>query len=264
MSGPAELSVKQLPISKLPSDRNEPIINAVPPDLLHLRTRIAEKLFRGLIAAAGGHEKNKFAPRFQELVRSAGVPFKIAETLVHGKPQIGFTPFTGRRWKQVLPKLPGLIRHSDDVFDHSHKELLATLLEQFDGCLSLASGCTHEDAASLASKTHEWMNTFLKLGAMGLTHFQPKDVTPYCHWLNVHVPFAVSLFGGLSKLSGELLERQNDHIKQTFLRRTHHRDPKQTLQVEKRRELQLMMKEIDDAKKPRRVKKDGCLHPWYF
>ena len=162
-----------------------------------------------------------------------------------------------------MPKLPRLIRQSVDVFNNSHKEPLAAVLEKFEECLSLAAECTHEDAAALAFKTHEWINYFLKLGAMGLQHFQPKDVTPYCHWLDVHVPFAVSLYGGLSKLSGELLERQNDHIKKTFMRRTHHRDPKQTLRVEKRRELQLMMKEIDNLQKPRRTKKDGCLHPWY-
>ena len=130
------------------------------------------------------------------------------------------------------------------------------MLQQNNTSLSFASECPHEDAAALASKTHDWMNTFLKLGAMGLLHFQAKDVTPYCHWLNVHVPFAVSLYGGLSKLSGELLERQNDQIKKTFLRHTHHRDTNQTLLVEKRWEVQAMMKEIEDTSN-----KEGRMSP---
>ena len=60
-SGKAELSVKQLPISKLPSDRNELIINAVPPDFIYARES-RKNIFEGLIAAAASHEKNKFAP----------------------------------------------------------------------------------------------------------------------------------------------------------------------------------------------------------
>ena len=263
LSGPATLAVKALPISKLPVDRNEPIIEAVPPDILHARTRIAEKHLRGLIIAAGKHEKNKFAPRLQALIRSGGVPFRITENLVHGKAQIGFTSLTGRHWKMLLPKLPKLIQNSEDVFDEAHRELLATVMEELVECLDLASKCQREDAATLAAKTNKWLTSFLKLGDLGLQHFQRKDVTPYCHWLSVHIPFAVSIYGGLSKLSGELVENQNDQIKRTFLRRTSHTDVSQTLQMEKRRELQTMLKQLDELLKPPRAKKDGCLHPWY-
>ena len=113
------------------------------------------------------------------------------------------------------------------------------------------------------NKTKEWINSFLRQGEMGLEHFKRKDVTPYVHWLNVHVPFALSLFGGLDKLSGEWVENQNDQIKRTFLARTHHKNPKQTLLIEKRREKQLMMKQIEDLGKPQRTRKEGPQHPWY-
>ena len=257
------LSVKQLPISKLPVDRNEPIIEAVPPDILHARTRIAEKHLRGLIVAAGIHQKNKLAPRLQALVRSAGVPFRITENLVHGKAQIGFNSLTGRHWKKLLPQLPELIWRSEDVFDGAHIEPLATVMRELAESLDFASKCLREDAARLAAITNKWLNSFLKLGEMGLQHFGRKDVTPYCHWLSVHIPFAVSIYGGLSKLSGELVENQNDQIKRTFLRRTCHKKVDQTLQMELRRELQRMLKDLDELREPSRAKKAGCLHPWH-
>ena len=68
---------------------------------------------------------------------------------------------------------------------------------------------------------------------------------------------------GLSKLSGELVENQNDQIKRTFLRRTSHTVVSQTLQMELRRQLQTMLKQLDELQKPLCAKKDGCLHPWY-
>lgn len=97
-----------------------------------------------------------------------------------------------------------------------------------------------------------------------LKGFYPKDITPYLHWFHVHLPYSVKQFGGLDKLSGELLEAQNDQIKKTHLRRTHHKDPKMTLRMEKRRELQEMAFEVDALQhaKPRK-RKLGNQHPYF-
>ena len=263
LRGKAEFSVKNHPVAKLPVNWNAPISHSVPVDILHLRSRIGEKKLKNLAAAAAVHEDNKFAPRFQELIRSAGIPFKISETLVHGKNQIVFSSLTGRRWRQLLPKLPQLIRDSHDVFNPDHKEPLAQIMEQFQECLRIAGTCQKEDADLLATKTDAWLKSFLQLGNKGLKGFASKDITPYCHWLHVHVPYTISLFGGLNKLSGELLEKQNDQIKLTHQRRTHCKDPKMTLQMEKRRELQQMIHEKEQMNKQPRVRRQGPLHPWY-
>ena len=192
----------------------------------------------------------------------SGVPFKIYESLVRGKVQIGFTSFNGRRWRQLLHCLPKLIRESDDVFPAHLKEPLARLMELFNKSLSLASTGQRSDAEALAAKTREWMQAFLQLGALGVKGFGEKGITPYCHILHVHVPFAVHLHGSLSKLSGEMLEKQNHELRQTFLRRTIHRDPEQTMQMEKRRELQLMIAEVESQEKPKRTRREGPQHPW--
>ena len=134
----------------------------------------------------------------------------------------------------------------------TNKEPLARVMELFNSCLSLASTGTQHDAEDLAAKTREWMKSFLELGAMGVKGFGEKGVTPYCHILHVHAPFAVRLYGSLSKLSGEMLEKQNDQLRLTFLRRTHHKDPRKTMQIEKRREIQLMIAECQSTEKPKR------------
>ena len=69
-------------------------------------------------------------------------------------------------------------------------------------------------------------------------------------------------FGPLNKLNGELLEGANDEVKKNHQRRSHCKDPKQTLQMEKRRELQVMNAEVDKlARAPRKVKA-GPKHQW--
>ena len=263
LSGKALYSVKNLPISKIPVDSQRSIVTAVPTDTLHLTARGGEKHVKGLAFAAAVHEKNKLAPRFQQLIRNAGIPFRISETLVHGKNQIVFSSLTGRRWRQLLTALPALIRQSEDVFDREHKEILAEVIERFNDALKFASYCQKTDAPRLAMKTNNWMKVFLKLGDLGLKGFGRREVTPYCHVLNVHVPYMVSIFGGLSKFSGELVENQNDQVKKTHLKRTHHKDPHKTLLMEKRREAQLMAKELEDLRKAPRVTKQKALHPWY-
>jgi hypothetical protein len=93
------------------------------------------------------------------------------------------------------------------------------------------------------------MQKYLKMESFGLKGFSVHDIPPYMHWLHIHLPYSAMLFGGLDKLSGEMLEAQNDQIKQTHLRRTHHKDPKMTLRMEKRRELQEMQFEIDEMQR---------------
>ena len=234
----------------------------MPEDVLHLRARIGEKLVNNLSLNAADHQANKLAPRFQDLIRSAGVPFKISEAIVHGKNQIVFSSLTGGHWRRLLPQLPTLIRNSSDVFPEPTKEPLAEVIEMFVDCLAFAGKCNKEDAEDLAAKTNAFLTAFLNLEEKGLKGFGKGNITPYLHWLHCHVPFSVSLFGGLDKLSGELLEAQNDEIKKTHSRRTHCKDVRMTLQMEKRREAQQMAEELERKEKTPRLRKQGPLHPW--
>ena len=238
------------------------INECVPPDMLHLRLRVGEKLTTNCIHASADHTKNKLVPGFVELVRSTGVPFKVSETMIHGRNQTVFNSLTGRHWRIMLPKLPQLIRNSQDIFAEAHKEPLAMLLEGFVHILSFAGKCSKTDAEALAAETNNWMTAFLDLGKQGLRGFSSRDVTPYLHWMHIHIPFSVSRFGGLDKLSGELLEAQNDEIKKTHLRRTHCKDARLTLRMEKRREFQAMEEELEAMNRPKRRRKEGPIHPW--
>ena len=56
--------------------------------------------------------------------------------------------------------------------------------------------------------------------------------------MTAHVPYVVKLRGGLEKFSGESLEKKNDDVKKTHMRKTDHRSPKQTLQTQLRIEYQ--------------------------
>ena len=221
-SGKASFSVKNYPIATIPVSWDAPIADSVPPDILHARPRVGEKITNNLIAASSDHTNDAVASEFADLVRSCGVPFKITETAVHGQSHVTFSSLNGRHWRQLLPQLPQKIRESN-IFAPDKTEPLAKLVEDFVDILAIAGKGTRQDAERLATKTSSWLRDFLDLGKKGLRGFSEKDVTPYIHWVHAHLPYSLSRFGGLDKLSGELLEAQNNEIKQTHLRRTYFR-----------------------------------------
>ena len=262
LSGKANYSVKSNPISSLPINLDSPIVASVPPDMLHLRGRVGKKILDNCITISGEHTKNKLAPEFQALVRLARVPFKISESLVHGKSQIGSNTLTGRHWRIILKKLPNLIRQSTNCFPESCRDKIAQLFEDLDSILATAGKCEPDAARNIAASTSKWLKDFLELGKSGLKGFGNDDITPYIHWLHVHVPYFVSLYGGLDKFSGELLEAQNNEIKLTHARRTNFKDPKMTLKLEKRREIHLMEEEVEKQAQVPRKRKHLAQHPW--
>ena len=239
------------------------MINSIPEDMLHLRGRVGHKVMVNLIMASTDHTGNKFVPGLVAMIKTiGGVPFKISETQVRGRAQVGYNALTGRHWRILLQRLPQLIRSSSAVFAESHKEPLASLIQNLASLLSFAGKCNKSDAEEVAKSARLCTKQFLDLSNLGLRGFSNTNVTPYIHWLNIHVPYSISLFGGLDKLSGELLERQNDEVKKSHGRRTHCKDPKQTLKVEKRRERQLMDKQLEDKTRKTRNRKEGPIHPW--
>ena len=176
-----------------------------------------------LVSASADHTQDKLVPELVEVVRSCGVPFKVSETNIYGQSQVSPSHLTGRHWRKLLPQLPEKIRQTTNVFSESTKEPLAKLVEDFVEILAIAGKGKRSDAENLAVKTSSWLAAFLDLGKAGLRGFSAKDCTPYIHWMHAHLPHSLSQFGGLDKLSGELLEAQNNEIKMTHLRRTYFR-----------------------------------------
>ena len=263
LTGKPNFSVKALPIPLLPVGWNTPLIQVVPPDTLHMQNRGGDKLMRGFITASGNLTKEPLAPKLVELIRSTGVRFKTFHHTVHNQQQVGYTSLTGRSWRILLKNLGPAIMQSNGVFPDKDKEHFAELVAEFHRIIEFAGKCEKSDADQLAQDTNNWVKMFLSLGEKGYKGFGKDDVTPYIHWLHVHVPYSTFLWGGLDKFNGELLEKQNDHIKLTHQRRTHCKDDKMTLLAEKRRELQLMKAEIERHNtKKTRIRREGPLHPW--
>ena len=260
--GKSTTSVKNFPIPTLPIEWDAPLIQAVAADLMHLETRIGERIVDKLQNASSSFTKDKYTPLFVELIRSTNTPFKVAEVLVHGKPKIVFNSLTCRQWRNLLPKLGPVIRNSTGVFAPHHQGPLADLVEKLVVVLDLARDGEKEDAEKLAVESTQWVRMFLDLKELGLKGFATSDMTPYMHWMQVHLPFLKQLFGPLGRLNGELLEGANADVKLTHMRRSHCKDPKQTLQMEKRRELQVMNAAVDKLHRAPRKTKEGPKHQW--
>jgi hypothetical protein len=123
------LSVKERPIPTLPANWSSPLIEVVPPDLLHLRMRGGGKLLRNCIMASAQHTGNKLATEFQALCRETGMRFSIFETTVRTKTEVAFTSLTGREYQSLLNRLGPKIKTSTGVFADSYKVALGELVE---------------------------------------------------------------------------------------------------------------------------------------
>ena len=263
LTGKPNYSVKALPIPLIPVGWETPLIQAVPPDTMHMQNRGGDKLVKGFISASGKFTGDPLAPAFAELVNTTGVRFSIWPATVHGQNQIKYTPLTGTNWRILLKRLGPAIKQSTGVFCDADKEHFGKLVEEFGKVMEFAGKCQKSDAAEVGRRTQNWMKLFLGLGAKGYSGFAKSDVMPYLHWFHVHMPYSIFLFGGLDKINGELLENQNDQTKMTHQQQTHCKDEKMTLLAKKRCELQLMKAEIEQLNsKKERVRQEGPKHPW--
>ena len=165
----------------------------------------------------------------------------------------------------MFQRLGPAIRESEGVFPPAHKDALADIFQSFGEILTTAGKCAKTDAPEVARRTNQWMGSYLELGERGLKGFGKDQITPYLHIWHCHMPWSISLFGGLDKLSGEPVEKLNDSIKLTHLRRTNHRDEELTMKTQQRIELQQMLAEARNCQQSSapRKKRHGAQHPWY-
>ena len=161
---------------------------------------------------------------------------------------------TGVKWRRVLACISPLIRSSTNVFPEEVKDRLASLFEEFNSLLSFVANCQRKDAEAVAQRANLWVRSYIEMGCR---------VTPYVHLFVTHLPYSVKLFGGMSRLSGELVEAANDSIKKTHLRKTDHRSPRLTLQTQLRIELQDAQAKLEAHLNPTtRKRKPAAQHPW--
>ena len=112
IQGRAGFSVKHLPISSLPTDRDSPIINDVCQDVLHMRLRISERMVNEAIKESATFTGDKLSQGFQAVIRQTGVPFRIYETSIRGRAQVCFSSLTGRHWRKLLNGISSALRLS--------------------------------------------------------------------------------------------------------------------------------------------------------
>ena len=230
-TGKPGFSVKKPPLTTIPADPEEALINKVTQDLLHMRCRMGEQATDGAIKDCAAFTKDKYAGGFQTLVRLTGVPFQIYEKQVRGKAEIKYSSLTGRHWRTVLEKIGPIIRSSSGVFSEKRKEEYADLYESLSNIFKFAGQCKREDAEELALQTSLWTQKYVTMG------FRVK---PYVHFFNIHLPMSVKILGPQDRFSGELVELKNDSVKKTHLRRTNRKDPAMTLRSQLRIEFHKM------------------------
>ena len=120
-----------------------------------------------------------------------------------------------------------------------------------------------EEAPQIAEAARQWARNWVACGDAGLIGFQRKYLTPYFHVVSVHGPKMVEQVGGLSKLSGQALEKLNDHFKRGHLRQTNFRDLTSSVQVERRRQIAVRNQEIHRYRKnAAKIPKATCQAAW--
>ena len=167
---------------------------------------------------------------------------------------------TGVMWRKLLGRIGPAIRNSTGVFPDELKHRVASLYEDFKDLLEFAGKCTSAASEEVARQANCWVRSYLDMGALGFTGFR---MTPYVHMISTHLAHSVKLFGGFDKLSGELVENNNDSVKKTHMQKTDHRSPKMTLQTQLRIELQEATAKLDAHENPvPRKRKQTAQHPW--
>ena len=219
--------------------------------------RIGERLIEGSIEICAEHTGDKLAKGFEGIVRSTGVRFTTFETVIRNQVKVDHSSLTGVMWRKLLGNIGPAIRNSSGVFPEPMKDRLASLFEDFHNLLVFVGRCTRDDAAEVARRANLWVRTYLGMGYHGFR------MTPYVHIFVTHLPHSVKLFGAVARLSGELVEKQNDSIKKTHMQKTNHRSPRLTLQTQLRIELQEAETKLEAHLNPVvRKRKQMAQHPW--
>ncbi|XP_053374155.1 uncharacterized protein LOC123545375 [Mercenaria mercenaria] len=207
----------------------KPLLNIEPiryvPDELHLLMRITDVLLRNLIDDARSKDEygrltGQSCDNLDILVKaiqSCGLTFKIWNAK---NGDLDWTSLSGNDKKTLLRELP------DKLFFCLHEDTrdrVVSLWKEFSAIYSAL--CSGEGAEILFETTCQFIQNFIQIGQLKRHGYHPSNVTPYMHVLAYHVPFFVKRYGGLSKFSGQGVEKTNDVIKQVHQMRSSKSDP---------------------------------------
>ena len=181
-------------------------------------------------------QPQRFIRDFVELVRSCGVTYNVWEK-TDSKKNIKHesTSLTGGAKLKVLELLPDKLRKSDLLYEES-KEQICCLWEDFLSLFTKVAHCSSEDAQEVFNQSKSWVENFHNTPSR--FGYSSSRMTPYMHIFCHHFPYYVSMYGGVSKYSGQGMEKLNDIVKFIHHRKTSRWDgEKDALTVGKRTEI---------------------------
>ena len=190
---------------------------------LHLLLRITDIFLRNLIydsqsldgecTVKSGKKSTQYIDELVRCICRTGVDFRIWET--EGK--LEFTTLNGTQKKQLLAKLPDILRRSDSLHSDTSRDVLL-MWTQFHALYQELTSWT-PDADSVFTNSKSFLDLFLHIGAKRSGYLK-ENVTPYMHILLYHVPSIIELHSNLRMFSGQGLEKSNDEVRRILQKKT--------------------------------------------
>lgn len=192
------------------------------PDELHLLLRVSDILLKNLIDDCVQQDaklavKKENPHHVQDLIskiNDCGVLFNIWTE--KGSNNLNWTSLTGNDYKRLHQKLPYNLLFV--IANDTHDEVV----KLWHGFYEIYNNITGDKISmkkeELFRMANDWGNLFLSVGKCGRLGYD--KITPYMHCLIYHVPTFVDVNGSLAKFSGQAIEKLNDEIKLTHMKRT--------------------------------------------
>ncbi len=223
------------------------------PCTLHLLLRVTDVLESALIQemkqrdikAKVQKQPQRYLEDFIKLVNDAGISYNVWESSgSKSKPaKEQKTSLTGNAKLKLLQVLPDMLLQSDLLHENT-KHKICQLWKDFLILYKAINDGSLQDPTDLFTKAKQWILDYQDIAKHRLGY---ETITPYMHIMVHHIPKYISLHGGLSRFSGQGVEKLNDVCKQLHHKKTSKWDgEKDTLQTRKR---------IEELSKFRRVKR---------
>ena len=225
-------SIKKDSISRKNNCQHVPLFEFIPMDhviidTLHLFLRISDVLLENLIWALKTADaidkrvafttfdiaKHSHMDRFLKYLSSLNIPFTF--DVSKDTKKLVYRTLTGPEkllvFKTISVKdlLPGFKDAAllQSIFTR-FLDLYFRMKETFS---------SNEIVDTFQEEVKEWIRDFLKI-------YQTKDVTPYMHAFNCHVPQFLKLYNNISYFNQQGLEKYNDQVSKDYFQSSNHRD----------------------------------------
>jgi len=196
-------------------------------DTLHLFLRISDNLIELLIRElrrmdtiekkdtfTNGFPRDKYKhmAAYETLLRNLGISFQWH--IGKDSKKLEYRDLTGPEKLKLFENIKISSLLNDETMGNQIQNLWAGFMDII-GDLKLDFHCDTE-IMQLKTKIKSWFENFLKL-------YQTKDVTPYMHALNAHVPEFLKLYKNIAYYTQQGMEKYNDRASKDYFRSTNHR-----------------------------------------